>query len=232
MLDQDPAIVPTPAPDSSTAEQDQNKKKKKRDKVRSAWISFVGRIVAQVMGAVATISLGLMLVQKYHQPASAQAIAAPALPPAVHLPRDPVPGEASIAVLPLRSFSPERDLLFAAAMTDTIIATLARHGDLHVVSRTSSWQYEHQRTSAPEIARTLGVNFVLDGSVVKADGRIRINAHLIDARRDQHLWVESYDRPLRDALMVQSEVAGAIAHAVRRRIAAPSLVRRPDRTPR
>ena len=78
----------------------------------------------------------------------------------------------------------------------------------------------------PEIARALGVNFVLDGSIIKADGRVRITAQLIDARRDEHVWVESYERPLREVLTVQAEVANAIAAAVRMRIGTPVLVRK------
>jgi TolB-like protein len=200
------------------------KKMKKKDKVRSAWISFVGRIIAQVMGAAATISLGLMVVQKY-APESAQAVtgvATPTLQPV----RAATPGEASLAVLPLQNISADGEGSFAKGMTDTLITYLARHEDIHVVSRTSAMQFREPRPSVPEIARALGVNFVLDGSVIKADGRVRITAHLIDARRDEHVWVESYERPLREVLTVQSEVANAIAAAVRSRLATPVLVRK------
>jgi TolB-like protein len=212
-----------------TAEQAERKRKKKKDKVRSAWISFVGRIIAQIMGAVATISLGLMLVQKYQYPAEAQAMPEPSALPSVSPVRLATPGEASLAVLPLQTFSTDREESFANGMTEALITYLARAEDIHVVSRTSTMQYREHRPSVPEIARALGVNFVLDGSVTKADGRVRISAHLIDARRDEHIWVESYDRPLREVLNVQSEVATAVAAAVRLRIAAPVLVRKLNR---
>lgn len=229
MVEQDETGATPTDPQLSAAEQAEHKKKKKRDKVRSAWISFVGRIIAQVMGAVATISLGLMLVQKYQAPANVQAMAAPASAPAAQPIRTANPGEASVAVLPLGSFSADGERSFALGMTDALITNLARHEDIHVVSRTSTMQYELERPSVAEISRALGVNFVLDGSVVKADGRVRINAHLIDARRDEHLWVESYDRPLGEVLTIQSEVSNAIAAAVRRRISTPVLVRSLDR---
>jgi TolB-like protein len=227
MVDQhELAAVKTEA-EPLTAEQADRKRKKKKDKVRSAWISFVGRIIAQVMGAAATISLGLMLVQKYQSPLVAHVTPGPVVP-ALQPVRLTTPGEASVAVLPLENFSADGEGSFADGMTDALITDLARHEDIHVVSRTSSMQYRKQRPSVPEIAQALGVNFVLDGSVVKAGGRVRITAHLIDARRDEHIWVESYERPLREVLTVQAEVANAIAAAVRRRIGTPVLVQKLD----
>ena len=218
--------VTTPAPaEPLAAESADRKKKKKKDKVRSAWISFVGRIIAQIMGAAATITLGLMVVQKY-APVSAPAVVEPAVAPVVLPVRATTPGEASLAVLPLQNVSADGEGSFASGMTDTLITYLARHEDIHVVSRTSTMQFREPRPSMPEIARALGVNFVLDGSIIKADGRVRITAQLIDARRDEHVWVESYERPLREVLTVQAEVANAIAAAVRMRIGTPVLVRK------
>jgi TolB-like protein len=225
MVEQPETVATLAAAEPLAAESADRKKKKKKDKVRSAWISFVGRIIAQVMGAAATISLGLMVVQKY-APASAQAVAAPAATQMLQPVRSATPGEAWLAVLPLQNISADGEGSFAKGMTDTLITYLARHEDIHVVSRTSTMQFREPRPSVPEIARALGVNFVLDGSVIKADGRVRITAHLIDARRDEHIWVDSYERPLREVLTVQAEVANAIAAAVRLRIATPVLVRK------
>jgi TolB-like protein len=223
MVEQPETVATPTAAEQLADESADRKKKKKKDKVRSAWISFVGRIIAQMMGAAATISLGLMVVQKY-APETAQAVSAPAAP-VLQLVRLATPGEASLAVLPLQNISADGEGSFAKGMTDTLITYLARHEDIHVVSRTSAMQFREPRPSVPEIARALGVNFVLDGSVIKADGRVRITAHLIDARRDEHIWVDSYERPLREVLTVQAEVANAIAAAVRMRIATPVLVR-------
>jgi len=225
MVEQPETATTPAAAEPLAAESADRKKKKKKDKVRSAWISFVGRIIAQIMGAAATITLGLMLVQKY-APASAPAVAEPAVAPVLLPVRATTPGEASLAVLPLQNISADGEGSFALGMTDTLITYLARHEDIHVVSRTSTMQFREPRPSVPEIARALGVNFVLDGSVIKADGRVRITAQLIDARRDEHVWVESYERPLREVLTVQAEVANVIAAAVRMRIGTPVLVRK------
>jgi len=207
-----------------TAEELERKREKKRAKVRSAWISFVGRIVAQIMGAVATISLGLILVQKYHAPAAAP----PPAPPPQIVPHAAVPvrlvtpGELSLAVLPLRDVSADGEESFARGMTDALITDLVRLDAVRVVSRTSSAIYEKERRSLPEIARELGVDFIVDGSVTKAEGRVRIVARLIDARSDEHLLAESYERPLRQVLAVQADVARAIARAVKITLASAS----------
>jgi TolB-like protein len=193
------------------------KRRKKKEKVRSAWISFVGRIVAQIMGAVATIVLGLMVVHKYQLPlgkaqsASNQtaAVAAPALPA-----RAITPGQRSLAVLPMANFSADTDVSFADAMTEELITDLSRLTGIRVLSRTSSMAYKHGNRRLPEIARELGVDYVLEGSVTKAGNRVRITAQLIDARSDEHLWADSYERPLKDVLAVQSTVATAIAQSV------------------
>ena len=201
-----------------TPEQAERKRRKKKEKVRSAWISFVGRIIAQVMGAVATISLGLMVVQRYHAaPASNQAASPSATVMAARL---ATPGEASVAVLPLQTFSADREDSFADGMTEALTADLSRQQVFRVVSRTSSMQFKQHGRSLPDIARALQVDFVIEGSVIKVDGRVRITAQLIDARSDEHLWAESYDRPLGNVLAVQSEVATAIARAVKRRLSA------------
>jgi TolB-like protein len=206
----------------NSEEELERKLEKKRAKIRSAWISFVGRIVAQIMGAVATISLGLMLVQKYHSPA-----AAPAPVPAHSAPQGMVPvrlitpGEPSLAVLPLQNVSADGETSFARGMTDALITDLAHLDAVRVVSRTSAAAYD-KGWPLPQIARELGVDFIVEGAVTKADGRVRIALRLIDARRDEPLVSASYDRPLRRTLDVQAEVAGAMARAVRDALAAQS----------
>lgn len=184
------------------------KRKKKKDKVRAAWISFVGRIIAQFVGAAATIGLGLFLLQR-HQPAPAS------LPPIARVAVKPASGAMSIAVLPLQNFSSEpRHESFADAMTEALITDLARIDGLRVISRTSSMQYKRQKKSLPEIARELSVDAIVEGSIVHADGRVRITAQLIDASTDEHVWAQHYDRSLRDVLSVQSDVSKTIAQQV------------------
>ncbi len=192
------------------------KRKKKKDKIRSAWISFIGRIVAQIMGAVATIALGLLVVHHYKPgrivDAEGPATAANKTEPA--LARVVTPGNLSIAVLPLETFTGRAPEGFADAMTETLTANLSRVKDLRVISRTSAMQYRSHRKSIPTIAKELDVDFVLEGSIAADGGRVRIIAQLIDAKRDEHLWADSYDRPLSDVLAMQAEVATAIARAV------------------
>ncbi len=125
----------------------------------------------------------------------------------------------SIAVLPLENLSgdPEQEY-FADGMTDELIAELAQIGALKVISRTSIMQYKEARKSLPEIARELDVDAIVEGTVRRAEGRVRITAQLIRAETDQHLWAESYDRELLDILSLQSEVARAIAQEVQVRL--------------
>ncbi len=121
----------------------------------------------------------------------------------------------SIAVLPLENISgdPEQEY-FADGMTDAIIADLAMIGALRVISRTSVLQYKGTRKTVPQIAQELDVGAVVEGTVLRVGDRVRITAQLIDARRDEHLWAERYERDLSDVLALQSEVAGAIAHEI------------------
>jgi TolB-like protein len=199
------------------------KKQKKKDKLRSAWISFLGRIVAQVVGAVATIVLGLAVVQKY------QGAAAPPAPlEAVPAPRGPVartatPGERALAVLPLENFSPDKGQeYFADGMTEALIANLAQVKGLRVISRTSAMRYKGQRKPLPEIARELNVDLIVEGSVFREADRVRVTAQLIDAHTDEHLWARSYDRRLRDVLALQSDVATAISREIDSALAVPA----------
>ena len=121
----------------------------------------------------------------------------------------------SIAVLPLENISsdPEQEF-FTDGMTDALITELARFPGLRVISRTSILQYRDARKPLPEIARELGVDAVVEGTVVREGGRVRITAQLIHATTDRHLWAERYERELTDILFLQSDVAEAIAQAI------------------
>jgi TolB-like protein len=188
-------------------------KKKKRDKVRSAWISFVGRIVAHVIGAIASVVLGLMVLNNYsnREPSTAAPVASDL---AQHRSARSS-GELAIAVLPLQNYSADsRHAFFADGMTEALITDLAHIHGLRVMSRTSSMAYKGTTKAVPEIARELGVDLILEGSVVRDEGRVRVTAQLIDAETDRHLWAKSYDRAVRDILSLQAEVATAIAKEV------------------
>lgn len=121
----------------------------------------------------------------------------------------------SIAVLPLRNLSgdPAQEYL-ADGITEAVIGRLANIHDLRVTSHTSVIRFKNPQVSTPEIARTLGVDAVVEGSVIKEGDRIRVTAQLIRGPTDEHFWSETYDREMRDALTLESELAQSIAEKV------------------
>ncbi len=121
----------------------------------------------------------------------------------------------SLAVLPLenRSHDPEQDY-FADGMTDELITELAKLDSVRVISRTSVMRFKNTDKSLPEIAKSLNVDAVVEGSVQRVGDRVKINARLVRARTDEELWGRSYDRDLRDVLGLQHEVAEAIAGSI------------------
>lgn len=121
----------------------------------------------------------------------------------------------AVAVLPLENLSgdPAEDY-FADGMTDALISSLAKMGELRVISRTSMMLYKGARKSLPEIARELNVDAVVEGSVMRSAQRVRVTAQLVHAATERHLWSESYQRDMTDILALQSDVARAIAQGV------------------
>jgi serine/threonine-protein kinase len=123
------------------------------------------------------------------------------------------PPEKSIAVLPFSNLSKEQEnAFFADGVQDEILADLAKVADLKVVSRTSVMPYKSgMARNLRQIGQQLGVAHVLEGSVQRAGNRVRVNAQLVDARTDRHLWGQTYDRDLADVFAIQSEIAKTIA---------------------
>jgi TolB-like protein/tetratricopeptide (TPR) repeat protein len=121
----------------------------------------------------------------------------------------------SLAVLPLKNLSgdPTQEYL-ADGMTEALIGRLSNIRDLRVISRTSAMHFKDTQLSVPEIARTLRVDAIVEGSVIRDGSRIRVTAQLIRASTDEHFWSETYDRELKDALTLESEVAQSIARRV------------------
>jgi serine/threonine-protein kinase len=121
--------------------------------------------------------------------------------------------EKSIAVLPFENLSEEKaNAYFADGVQDEILTDLAKIGDLKVISRTSVLHYKSGvARNLREIAQQLGVANVVEGSVQRSGNRVRVNAQLVDARNDAHLWAQTYDRDLADVFAIQSEIAKAIA---------------------
>jgi TolB-like protein/DNA-binding winged helix-turn-helix (wHTH) protein/Tfp pilus assembly protein PilF len=122
----------------------------------------------------------------------------------------------SLAVLPLANLTgdPAQEY-FSDGMTDALITNLASLPALRVISRQSVMRYKNSARTMPEIGRELGVDGVVEGSVVRSGGRVRITAQLIHAPTDRHLWAHSYERPLEDVLTLQGELSRAIAEEVR-----------------
>ena len=127
--------------------------------------------------------------------------------------------EKSIAVLPFASLSEDKaNSYFADGIQDEILTRLAKIGELKVISRTSTQQYQSKPGSVAEIAKQLGVAHILEGSVQKAGDSVRVNVQLIKADTDTHLWAETYDRRLIDIFEVESEIAKAIADNLQAKI--------------
>jgi TolB-like protein/DNA-binding winged helix-turn-helix (wHTH) protein/Flp pilus assembly protein TadD len=129
--------------------------------------------------------------------------------------RASIPPLQSVVVLPFVNLTGdvEQDY-FADGMTEALTTELGKTSVFRVISRTSAMQYKQTKKSIPEIARDLNVDGVVEGSVQRASDRVAITAQLIYAPTDRHVWAQTYERDLRDALAMQREVAQAIAYAV------------------
>jgi TolB-like protein/DNA-binding winged helix-turn-helix (wHTH) protein len=156
-------------------------------------------LLKPLVGAVALLAL-LAVTLVWYQGRSAKAIQ---------------PAIKSIAVLPLKNLSgdPTQEYL-ADGMTEELIGRLSGIHDLRVISRTSVMGFKDTKPSVAEIAKTLNVDAVVEGSVIRHGNRIRVHAQLIRAATDEHFWSEQYDRKLEDVLELQSDVARAIADKV------------------
>ena len=143
-------------------------------------------------------------------------------------------GAKSIAVLPFENLSEEKsNAYFADGVQDEILTDLAKIADLKVISRTSTAQYKSGvARNLREIAQQLGVTHILEGSVQRASGKVRVNAQLIDARTDAHVWANSYDRDLADVFAIQSEIAETIAEQLHAQLSASekTAIERPPTT--
>jgi TolB-like protein/Flp pilus assembly protein TadD len=144
--------------------------------------------------------------------------------------------EKSVAVLPFENLSKdEENAYFAGGVQDEILTDLAKIADLKVISRTSVMKYKSgPERNLREIAKTLGVSHVVEGSVQRAGGRVRVSAQLIDARNDAHLWAEHYDRDVADVFAIQTEIAQQIANQLQAKLSPAenaSIAERPTADP-
>lgn len=163
--------------------------------------------------AIAAIALGLVLYVATRSKSIQPATRAPHAGIEPHVIQ-------SIAVLPLDNYSgdPGQDY-FAEGMTDELTSDLANISQLRVISRGSAMQFKGaHRPPTPEIAQTLNVDAIVEGSVLRVGDKVRITAQLIDARSDRHLWSKSFERNSRDVLALQDELASAIAREIHVRL--------------
>src|SRR5262249_47745109 len=116
-----------------------------------------------------------------------------------------------------------QDVYFADGIAEDIITELSRYPDLFVVARNSSFTYRGKAVRITDVARDLGVRYVLEGSVRRAGNRIRVNAQLIDAVNGKHLWAQRYDRNLEDLFAVQDELTQSIVAVLPERVQAAAL---------
>ena len=175
-----------------------------------------GRKLLAVTAVLAAIAAGLFVFQMVRSKSSHLEGGAPATPT-----RDGLAGarpsisEKSIAVLPFENLSSDKEnAYFADGIQEEILTRLAKIGELKVISRTSTEKYRSRPGNLKTVADELGVAALLEGSVQKAAGKVRVHVQLIAARSDHHLWAETYDRSLDDIFAVQSEIATRVASAL------------------
>jgi TolB-like protein len=198
---------------------------RKKDRVRSAWISFTGRILAQLIGAAATVGFGLLFLHKAHSGDAPQTTNPVSTTATVSYTAERIrkPGQTVLAVLPLDDYSKDAQPdHFVDGITEALITDLSQSDSVRVISRTSSMHYKTRQVPIPDVGRELGVDFVVEGSAVRDGARVRVTAQLIDARTDEHVWARSYDRSASDVLSVQSEVAGLIAREIDALLSTPA----------
>ena len=194
--------------------------KKEADVDRSQSITAdTGRKLNSVIIAVLVIAVGMLLVDKFlPQPGLPQvegAASAEGAVPAIEA--EPVVDSNSIAVLPFVDMSPAKDQeYFTDGLTENLLHALAQIRELKVAGRTSSFAFKGLNTDLRDIGQQLNVSSILEGSVQKAGGRIRITTQLINAEDGYHLWSKTFDRDLTDIFKVQDEIAEAVANALRK----------------
>jgi TolB-like protein/Tfp pilus assembly protein PilF len=163
-----------------------------------------GRKLTALVVVFAALAAGVTVFRFVHSQQGMEAVKQPPLAVAIE--------NKSIAVLPFENLSEEKaNAHFADGIQDEILVRLAKIADLKVISRTSTRHYKSAPENLREVGQELGVAHLLEGSVQRAANRVRVNAQLIDARTDAHLWAQTYDRDLADVFAIQSEIAKAIA---------------------
>ncbi len=199
-----PEPLPAAAGDSSTAPASAPPASPRTWRGRTGWLAVA---VAVVVGVVVWGVLDRL--DETDRPDAAGAVE----PLASAVARPP---DRSVAVLPYADLSPDQDQeYFADGLADELINLLTRVPGLVVTSRTSAFYFKGKDVRITEVAETLNVRYVIEGSVRKSGDRIRVTAQLIDATRDDHLWSESWDRTMEDVFAVQDEIAARVVDRLR-----------------
>ncbi len=136
-----------------------------------------------------------------------------------------------LAVLPLVNMSPDpNDEFFADGMTEELISTISNIQGIDVISRTSVMRYKKNPRPVKDVSRELGAGTILEGSLRKVGNKLRVTVQMIDARKDRHVWAESYDREFKDVFEIQTGIARQVADALRVRISPKASEMMEDRS--
>jgi adenylate cyclase len=180
--------------------------------------------IAAAMGAMLVVAIGAWRLWPTITPAAA--------PDMAILTTTPKPLSAprlSIVVLPFTNLSNDPDQqYFADGMTDDLTTDLSRITDMFVIARNTAFTYRNEPVIAKQIGRELGVRYILEGSVERLGDRVRINAQLIDAEREAHLWAERFERNTSDVFALQNEITTRIAVALHEELIATEAARRTE----
>ena len=180
-------------------------------------ICVSGDVYRQVLGKIDNTfeDLGERALKNIAKPVRAYGIKLDRAPAALNAVPSSLPDKPSIAVLPFNNMSgdPEQEI-FADGLTEDLITALSYWNTFFVIARHSTFQYKGQSPDIRQVARNLGVQYVLEGSLQKAGDRVRITAQLIDANTGRHVWAERYDRLLEDFFVLQDEITQVIAAKV------------------
>jgi TolB-like protein/Tfp pilus assembly protein PilF len=173
-----------------------------------------------VVGALLVVAIGMLAFDRYagreRSAGGAESRAAPAAAPA---PLQARSGPASIAVLPFVNMSDDKaNDYFSDGLSEELLNVLAKVQGLRVIARTSSFAFKGKDATIADVAKALGVDHVLEGSVRKSGDRVRITAQLIRTADSSHLWSETYDRTLQDVFAIQDEISGQVADALKVRL--------------
>jgi TolB-like protein/DNA-binding winged helix-turn-helix (wHTH) protein/Flp pilus assembly protein TadD len=200
LIDPNPATVPSSAPGPELHPAHETNSSRPAGSVVTAANSFSFTRLRLLFGAAALLLLFVAGFLVYRSTGAR---------------RPTQPAIKSLAVLPLKNLSGDASQDYLAdGMTEALIGRLSEIHNLRVISRTSVTRFKDTHLSAPEIARTLQVDTIVEGSVIRDGSRVRVHAQLIRAATDEHFWSETYDRELRDVLSLESDVAQSIARKV------------------